>query len=39
MKILKNVSIFTGGENPKFFNNGILVWDEEKIVYVGENNK
>jgi len=39
MKILKNVSIFTGGEKPKFFNNGILVWDEEKIVYVGENNK
>ena len=39
MKILNNVSIYTGGENPKFFNNGILVWDEEKIVYAGEDSK
>lgn len=39
MKILKNVSIFTGGENPKFFKDGMLVWNEDEIVSVGENNK
>lgn len=37
MKAIKNISIYTGGENPLFIKNGALVWDKDKIIKIVEN--
>jgi len=37
MKAIKNISIYTGGENPLFIKNGIIIWDEDKIKKISEN--
>jgi len=36
MRVIKNVSIFTGGENPKFIKNGALIFND-RIVKIVEN--
>ncbi|MCX8094916.1 MAG: putative aminohydrolase SsnA [Caldisericia bacterium] len=36
MKAIKNISIFTGGENPKFIKNGVIVFNN-KIIKIFEN--
>lgn len=37
MKVLKNVSIFTGGKNPVFIKNGAILWDKDRIIKIYKN--
>lgn len=36
MKAIKNISIFTGGEKPKFIKDGVIIWSEDKIIKIVE---
>lgn len=37
MKAIKNISIYTGGEKPKFIKEGVIVWNKDKIIKIVEN--
>lgn len=34
MRVIKNISIYTGGENPTFIKNGAIFWDKDKIIKI-----
>lgn len=36
MKAIKNISIYTGGEKPKFLKDGVIVWSKDKIIKIVE---